>query len=84
MPRLRLVLICAVVIAIAVFFYGFLRYPDAPFHACQTAAGYCGKWGKPHTADEYRGFIAWQRMLVLLWPLAMIAAFILYKNKSKS
>jgi hypothetical protein len=84
MQWLRPVLVGTMVIAIAVFFYGFLRYPDAPLHACGTPAGYCGKWGKPHTADDYHGFIVWQRTLFLVWPFAMIAGFILYRNKSKS
>jgi hypothetical protein len=84
MPWLRRATIAVMVIAVAVFIYGFLRFPDAPIRECKAAIGYCGKWGKPHTVEEFHAFLAWQRALLFVWPFAMIAGFILYRKKSKS
>ena len=62
----------------SVFFFGFLRFPDAPLHACQGPGGYCGKYGKPHSAAEFRGFTLWQNLLFVLWPLGMVAILLIW------
>ena len=56
----------------AVFFYGMIRFTDAPFHPCEL--GYCGKTGLPHTGDEYTAFLHWQTSLLIIWS----AAFVLF------
>ena len=55
----------------AVFIYGAVRYHDAPLREC-TEHGYCGKWGRPHTADEYHAFIIWQTTLIVTWPIGIL------------
>ena len=51
---------------VVVFAYGLVLYPDAPLHPCGQA--FCGKTGKPHTAVEYQDFMAWQTLLLWIWP----------------
>ena len=79
---LRGPLICVVIIAGAVFSYGLINYPDAPIRECAVPSGYCGKSSSPHTAGEYYGFIIWQTTLILIWPIAMLAAFLMYRRKN--
>lgn len=69
--------LCAGLPIIAVFGYGFITYPDAPFKECATPSGYCGKTGKSHTAQEYHAFIKWQTTLFIVLPAGAIAIFIL-------
>ena len=63
---------------VSVLIYGFARFPDAPIRECAGPGGYCGKHGKPHTEAEYRSFATWQSVLFSLWPLGMLALFLIW------
>ncbi|KJC35881.1 hypothetical protein UP09_32435 [Bradyrhizobium sp. LTSP885] len=65
----------------AVFFYGMVRFPDAPLHECAT--GFCGKQGQPHTIADYRAFNAWQTTLFVIWPFGLVSLYLLQRDKLK-
>ncbi|MGF6308943.1 hypothetical protein ABIB82_002580 [Bradyrhizobium sp. i1.8.4] len=73
----RVVTFCAVILMAALFLYGLVRFPDAPLHMC--ASGYCGKQGRPHTLAEYSDFKAWERTLMICWPIGLIALYFLQR-----
>ena len=70
-----------VVLMLGFFFYGVARFPDAPIHSCQ-AHGYCGKQGQPHTYADFKAFEFWQTTCFSIWPVGLIALFLLTKRKS--
>ena len=59
--------------------YGSIRYPDAPFKKCETPYGffYCGKYGAPHTEDEYRAFAIWETTFKVVGGVAFISFVVL-------
>ena len=59
--------------------YGLVRFPDSPIHPCGDG-GYCGKQGRPHSIEDYRAHQFWQTGLMWLWPLGMIALFLIKKK----
>ena len=59
-------------IAITVFIYGMIRYPDAPISA--QDGKFLGKQGQPHTRVDFEEFSHWERALWIAWP-AMFAMF---------
>lgn len=59
-----------------IFVWGIALYPDAPISPC--AAGFCGKWGRLHTAAEYHHFLIWQTVFLWTWVPAGLAGA-LYK-----
>jgi hypothetical protein len=61
------------------FVYGLVRFPDAPIHPCGEGR-YCGKQGQPHAVEDYRAHQSWQIGLMWLWPLGMIALFLIKKK----
>jgi hypothetical protein len=63
-----------------VFVYGAGRFSDGPISECST--GYCSTRHQPHTAAEYRDYKAWERTILIMWPLGMAALFLL-NRKSK-
>ncbi len=65
------------------FCYGWFRYPDGPLHPCTGPTGYCGKQGQPHTFAEYQAFELWQTTLFVVWPVGMLALFLLNRKKSR-
>jgi hypothetical protein len=62
----------AIILAImfAAFWYGIFRFPDGPLHPCET--GYCGKQGQPHTATEYRDYLYWSILMLIVWPAGLV------------
>jgi hypothetical protein len=68
--------------------YGFMRFPDAPLHACAAETrgekGYCGKTGLAHTQAEFDSFGMWHNLLLYSWPVVCIAVFILNRDYKKA
>lgn len=44
------------------FGWGLVFYPDAPLRECNGQ--FFGKWGRPHTAEEYHHFMIWQTWFI--------------------
>lgn len=64
-----------------VFAYGLAKYPDAPYKACRSPAGYCGKGGTIHTESEYKAQQTWERTLLVSWPFGILAAIYLARTR---
>src|SRR5262245_34417870 len=79
--RLRIAAYLAVAWCLIVFFYGLATYPDAPYKACNSPTGYCGKGGKLHTESEYQAQQSWERTLSISWPLGILAAIYLGRTR---
>jgi hypothetical protein len=76
----------SIVIATAMgllFAYGLIRFPDAPLHVCSDH-GYCGKQGQPHTQKEFENFDLWQNTLFWVWPIGVLALYILNRDRIRS
>jgi hypothetical protein len=58
-----------------VFAYGVFLYPDAPIKTCSS--GYCGKYGRAHTAAEFDDFMRWEHALFVVWPAGVVALVLL-------
>ena len=68
---------------IAVFIYGFVRFPDSPYKPCPTAQGYCGKFGDPHSQAEFEAHRLWQKTLFISWPFGLAAGlFVSWRQKA--
>ena len=65
---------------LAIFAYGFLYFPDAPYSSC-AGQGYCGKTGLAHTQAEYEAFKRWELGLIVSVPFAAISAFYLNRRR---
>ena len=70
-----LLLACFVtgLIAAATLVYGLVTFPDAPIR--QTASGYVGKQGAPHTRDGYEEFKLLEKLVVGSFGLAFLTGF---------
>jgi hypothetical protein len=78
MKRALKVLLLAVIVCVALwFFYGVLYFPDAPVHPCGTNQ-FCGKYGKIHSQEDYNAFLSWETGLFITFPIAFFCAIILY------
>lgn len=66
---LRLTLI-AVLLAVAIGFYGIYNFPDAPIRP--TDRGYVGKTGKQHTEAEYEAFSVWKKAMFIVFGSAFV------------
>jgi hypothetical protein len=53
--------ILAVLSAAVTLVYGFISFPDGPIR--ETAAGYVGKHGEPHTRDDYERYKLWEKLV---------------------
>ncbi len=58
------------------FLVGVVRFMDGPIHPCGVDR-YCGKFGWPHTKEEYEAFRFWVATLFIIWPGVMASAGIL-------
>ena len=74
----------AVASCLGVFGYGLAVYPDAPYKACSSLAGYCGKSGRPHTEAEYRSQQVWERTLLVSSSFGILAAIYLVRTANGS
>jgi hypothetical protein len=70
---------------LVIFFYGLANFPDAPYKACESAYGYCGKTGYPRTEAEFRAQQTWERVLLFSSPFAFLAVgyFAWHRRKSQ-
>ena len=71
-----------VALFVGVFFYGAVRYPDAPYRPC-AAGPFCGKGNRPHTEEQYRAFLAWQNTLIISFPFGMAASLLLGRRRRR-
>jgi hypothetical protein len=55
------------------FGWGLVFYPDAPLRECNGQ--FFGKWGRPHTAEEYHHFMIWQTWFIALWLFGLAFCF---------
>jgi hypothetical protein len=69
-----IVAVCAGLLA-----YGLVLYPDAPIHPCGDSQ-FCGKRNQPHTEQQYRAFLAWEKSLLILAPFGFAAGFVLNRR----
>jgi hypothetical protein len=76
----------SIVIAIMMgilFGYGLIRFPDAPLQSCGDHS-FCGKQGRPHTQQEFEAFEFWQNTLFWVWPVGILALYILNRDRIRS
>jgi hypothetical protein len=81
---LRPIAYVAVASCLGIFVYGLAVYPDAPYKACSSSLGYCGKSGRPHTEAEYRSQQVWERTLLVSAPFGILAAIYLARTTKAS
>lgn len=62
--------------------YGFIRYPDAPIRPC-GANQFCGKHDRPHSEEQYNGFLAWEEAFVISLPFGFAAGFLLERRNRR-
>lgn len=67
---------------LAIFAYGFLYFPDAPYAPCPEH-GFCGKTQLAHTQAEYDAFKRWELGLIASVPVAAISAFYLNRRRRR-
>lgn len=60
-------------VMLVIFFYGLIRYPDAPIKPCAVASGFCGKQNQARTLAEYEAFKRWETLLMICWPIGTVA-----------
>ncbi|WBS05570.1 hypothetical protein OU994_15410 [Pseudoduganella sp. SL102] len=72
--KLQALSFAIVACCLAVFFYGLITYPDAPYKPCVDGP-YCGKTGKHHSYETYRDWNRWEGVLIACWPFGLLAAF---------
>lgn len=63
----------AVALAVVMLVYGFITFPDAPIR--ESANGYVGKQGAPHTREHYERFKLWEKAMLASFGLAFVAGF---------
>lgn len=63
----------AVALAVVTLVYGFITFPDAPIR--ESANGYVGKHGAPHTREHYERFMLWEKSLLASFGLAFVTGF---------
>jgi hypothetical protein len=63
------------------FAYGAGRFSDGPISEC--GSGFCSSHHQPHSADDYRAYKAWEKIIFIVWPLGMAAGFLLQYTKPK-
>jgi hypothetical protein len=63
----------ACLVAAATGIYGAYNFPDAPIR--QVEGGYVGKGGKPHTPEDFKAFILWEKAMFITFPLAFVLGF---------
>jgi hypothetical protein len=65
--------IAACLSAVGAGVYGVYNFPDAPIR--QAAGGYVGKYGKPHTREEFEAFVLWKSVMFVAFPSAFVLGF---------
>lgn len=74
LARVLLVLtIGACLAAVGAGVYGVYNFPDAPLR--RAGEGYVGKYGKPHTREEFEAFVRWKSAMLVVFPSAFVLAF---------
>jgi hypothetical protein len=70
-PKLKAVVGCTFAAAMgAIFLYGAIYFPDAPFHECK--GGYCGTNGTLHTVGQYRDYQFLENTFLLVFAVGVI------------
>lgn len=62
-------------VMVAVFLYGIIFYPDAPYVRCSH--GFCGKTGHHHSEAEFYACNLWQAALAFVWLIGLPICFAL-------
>jgi hypothetical protein len=70
-----------VVVMLAVFAYGLIRFFDAPLYEC--ILGNCGKPLQPHDAAYAHQFLGWQTTLFVVWAVGLFALWLLRNRREK-
>lgn len=65
--------IVACLMAVGAGVYGAYNFPDAPIR--QAGEGYVGKYGEPHTREEFEAFGRWKTLMFVAFPSAFVLAF---------
>ena len=75
-PLARVLLVLTLVAclsAVGAGVYGVYNFPDAPIR--RAGEGYVGKYGKPHTREEFEAFVRWKSVMFVAFPSAFVLAF---------
>ena len=75
-PLARVLLVLTIVACLAAVgagVYGVYNFPDAPLR--RAGEGYVGKYGKPHTREEFEAFGRWMSVMFVAFPSAFVLAF---------
>ena len=85
MPRQTLKVAACVVLAwtLLLFVYGLATYPDAPYKACNSASGYCGKTRLSHTESEFHAEQKWETAILVSAPFGILAAIYLVRSRKR-
>lgn len=70
------------IFAIAGFFYGIWKFPDAPIRPCGENR-YCGKYGKAHSVEDFRDYNRWEIFNMISIPSAIFLALFNDRMKKK-
>jgi hypothetical protein len=63
--------------------YGGIRFFDGNIEECGSS--YCSSRSHhPKTAEDYRAYKAWEKTILIVWPLGMAALYFLRVDKQKS
>jgi hypothetical protein len=82
--RLLIGLAAAIAIwSVAVFAYGLAHFPAYPYKPCEQNQ-YCDKVGKHHSKAEFEAFSRWNHILLLSWPLGVVAVISILRMRSSN
>jgi hypothetical protein len=69
-------------IMLIMFGYGAVRFFDGAIDECGTS--YCSsRRHLPKTAEDYRAYQAWEKTILIVWPLGVAALYFLRVDKRK-
>lgn len=72
--ELQVLAFAIVACCLAVFFFGLIMYPDAPYKQC-LGGPYSGKTGKYHSHETYEDWKRWEGALFVSWPFGLLALY---------
>jgi hypothetical protein len=72
-------------VAICMFFYGLVMYPDAPIGPCGETQ-FCGKGGTSRSEADFKAFKAWETTMIVTVLISIPSHFLLgrYKRRKNS
>jgi hypothetical protein len=69
-------------VMLTVFGYGVVHFIDGAVHECGSS--YCSSRGQhPKTAEDYDTYKAWEKTILIVWPLGVAALYFLGSDKQE-